>query len=1434
MADNKVLIELQVIQKGDSLSIIQKDTDKLAKTQDKLAKKQKKVGKSSETVIKGQKGIHQANLSSSKGFSKMNQMLDGGGGSSGLVAAYATLAANVFAATAAFNAFRSAAAFEQLGEGFTFMANQAGRTMDLVVDRLKEVSGQALSTEQALQGASLAISAGFSTDDLEKLTKVAKGASLALGRNLSDAFDRLTRGAIKLEPEILDELGIMVRLDDATDAYAATIGKTSDQLTQFQRQQAFINAINEQGIEKYGELADAVDVNPYDQLAAAFSDLTVKGLGVLNHVLIPFAKLFASNNSTMIGGLILFGSTILTTMIPALGNMAKTASEAADNAEGLAKANLNAVDVDVTSAQKALAAGKKQSKTVKDLQKTIAEGGDVKKQALITERNLERQLSTAKNQFRTAEAAGDQEAMARATARQAQIQAEITATKTLGTADTVRLTSAAAAEAARVVAIQARIVSEAAALISQVGFIAGLKIATAAAKEYAATITVAATSTGFLSVAMSKAGKMLKVAAVAMKLYGMTFLKALPGFGQFLLIAGLLVTAIGFVVKKFRTQSQATENLSKVTGTLQEKFDQLNTTIDNMGNSASRGNIRIRQLKMSAGILTEVSTAIENINKEAAAASEEAMKPRFQFSGGSYYGSDTTPTVPDASVGKAASKKVQKDGFEALQENLEEIVGDTTQASLAIREQLAKVFGEADKPLSPQGLIGFIRDLKFSDYDTVIKGVQDATTTITEADQELTNLKKSLSEGEQIFSKFFANAAKATEFDGMVDQFKTMEESLAALSDEPEALKELFEGSGKNLQKFRKEGESIEAFSARIPLLSTAFKDLQKKTQNLQVDLKKLNTEAKSLGSISNLSAEGMTVFLEKQNEAVNKTVELNNAQIKTYEGIEETQEILDKIKTLRTANLELAVRLKSVLEIQLASERTGLEIDDKRLKSKRQIAKLAEDNLLIEEQIRKLSTTGTTNLDPAKEQRLKVAAARAETAFAIKRAKVERDLIKNKRDAKLEEIMQDRLLGNMSFDTWMASWMATQREANLEIEVSNAILKNTKEKNKLVEAQGMASGDPLTIAKTIKDNVTGTLDTMASRMILVKSTMQPLIDGFNELGEEGQAIGNAIAKMLEFTGLIATMSEDIKELTASLNDLGDSKDIFEGMSNQKFATTIVAMNALGSAIGALGAAMAASSANRIAIVDREIAAEKKLRGNSKAGQAKIEALEKRKTMMQKKAFDTDKKMKIAQTLIATATSAAIAFAVIMAATAGLGGGVATAVAGAIIAMGAKQISLISGLTFDGGSASLGGGTPQEISIGSRSNSVDVSQGVTGGENSFLRGDQGVGSNANNFVPGGASGMRKGYTTGGEILVGEQGPEVIRAPGGSSVIPNDARGGTTNANFTINAVDAAGVEEVLMKQRGNIIGMIREAAHEHGEEFIEAVNPNAYGIPMEK
>ena len=48
-------------------------------------------------------------------------------------------------------------------------------------------------------------------------------------------------------------------------------------------------------------------------------------------------------------------------------------------------------------------------------------------------------------------------------------------------------------------------------------------------------------------------------------------------------------------------------------------------------------------------------------------------------------------------------------------------------------------------------------------------------------------------------------------------------------------------------------------------------------------------------------------------------------------------------------------------------------------------------------------------------------------------------------------------------------------------------------------------------------------------------------------------------------------------------------------------------------------------------------------------------------------------------------------------------------------------------------------------------------------------------------------------------------------------------------NFSINAIDAAGVEDVLMNQQGNIIRMIRQAANENGQDFLPDVDTMAYG-----
>ena len=344
MAQDEVILRIKV--DDGELKLSTANIDKQSKALDKNTNKKKQGANAANRSNKAEKALYQTNLSGSKAFSKMNQTM---GGSSGLVAAYATLAANVFAATAAFGALQRAAQFSQLKKGLTELGQQSGRTLSIMAEGLREVTGGAISAEEAMRAAALGVSGGFGGEQLAGLAKIARGASITLGRSLPDAFDRLTRGAIKLEPEILDELGIMVRLDDAVENYAATIGKAGGALTQMERRQAFMNAILEQGESKFGEIADSVEPDAYSRLGATFGDLTNAIFEFFNtNIIFGFAGLndvvglLADNMGMLFGVMMLFGSTIAGKMIPALSGGAAAASAQADSLHMVAVAALEA------------------------------------------------------------------------------------------------------------------------------------------------------------------------------------------------------------------------------------------------------------------------------------------------------------------------------------------------------------------------------------------------------------------------------------------------------------------------------------------------------------------------------------------------------------------------------------------------------------------------------------------------------------------------------------------------------------------------------------------------------------------------------------------------------------------------------------------------------------------------------------------------------------------------------------------------------------------------------------------------------------------------------------------------------------------------------------------------------------------------------------
>jgi hypothetical protein len=280
----------------------------------KASKSTEKLGKSAQSADRQLKGAARASSNSTKNFSKMSQGITGG-----LVPAYATLAANIFAIGAAFRFLQDAANYRILVEGQMEYATVTGDSLKTLTRQLREATGGQLAFAEAAQSAAIGRAAGLSGAQLNELGKIAKNASIALGRDLTDSFNRLVRGVTKAEPELLDELGIILRLETATSKYAREIGKTANQLNIFEKTQAVANEVLGQGQDKFAEFN--TELNEFNKLAVAFDDLINTIKGSLTGVAEFIAKGLAGNVVALGGAFALLGSGIMNAITPQMPDM---------------------------------------------------------------------------------------------------------------------------------------------------------------------------------------------------------------------------------------------------------------------------------------------------------------------------------------------------------------------------------------------------------------------------------------------------------------------------------------------------------------------------------------------------------------------------------------------------------------------------------------------------------------------------------------------------------------------------------------------------------------------------------------------------------------------------------------------------------------------------------------------------------------------------------------------------------------------------------------------------------------------------------------------------------------------------------------------------------------------------------------------------------
>ena len=294
----------------------------------KLGASARKAGKNVGSVARNVqdsdrrlKSLSQQTSNSTKAFSKQAQTMQGG-----IVPIYATLAAQVFAVTAAFQFFQNSVDFANLIKGQEAFGAVTGVAYASLTKNIQAATKNQLSYSEAAQAAAIGTAAGLTSTQLTEIGVAAKNTSLALGRNLTDSFNRLTRGITKAEPELLDELGIVLRLEPALKAYAAQIGKAPNQLNQFEKSQAIANEVLGQAERKFSKAAQEIDEGAFAlaQFRVAFGELVENFQQGLAKVLLPTLGFLKDNILALSGALVLFARPIVASLID-FENMGKAA-----------------------------------------------------------------------------------------------------------------------------------------------------------------------------------------------------------------------------------------------------------------------------------------------------------------------------------------------------------------------------------------------------------------------------------------------------------------------------------------------------------------------------------------------------------------------------------------------------------------------------------------------------------------------------------------------------------------------------------------------------------------------------------------------------------------------------------------------------------------------------------------------------------------------------------------------------------------------------------------------------------------------------------------------------------------------------------------------------------------------------------------------------
>lgn len=143
------------------------------------------------------------------------------------------------------DATKMAASAQLVETSFANLSASAGVNSRALKARLDDVAGSWATDTELMQTANMALQGGTAelVQSLPRLFEVARAAAVASGQDVGYVYDTLVRGIIRGSPLLIDNANIFVKVGDAQEKYAVSIGKTVEQLTAQEKQLSLLNAV---------------------------------------------------------------------------------------------------------------------------------------------------------------------------------------------------------------------------------------------------------------------------------------------------------------------------------------------------------------------------------------------------------------------------------------------------------------------------------------------------------------------------------------------------------------------------------------------------------------------------------------------------------------------------------------------------------------------------------------------------------------------------------------------------------------------------------------------------------------------------------------------------------------------------------------------------------------------------------------------------------------------------------------------------------------------------------------------------------------------------------------------------------------------------------------------------------------------------------------